>query len=139
MISVSDVITESRTYIGTPYRHQGRSKTGVDCLGLLILVAEGLGISVEETPNYALKVKPDVLISGLLRYSKRTRTREIRPGVLALMEFNPNAGATHTALITDLGMIHSYNKRGRVVEHRLNDVWKSRIVATFRLNGVCYE
>ncbi len=39
--SGSDVVRTARTWLGTPYHHQGRLKgVGVDCAGLLIGVAQ---------------------------------------------------------------------------------------------------
>lgn len=36
-ISYSDVVSEARTYLGTPFTWEGRSEKGLDCLGLVFL------------------------------------------------------------------------------------------------------
>ena len=139
MIEVKELIEALRKYVGTPYKHQGRSiETGVDCLGLVVACANDLGIEVVDEVNYSLKVNPQKLLDGVLGHCCQNFPRTYGVGELALMKFG-KMGATHLAVITDKGIIHSYNRAGEVVEHRLNPVWKSRIVATFKINGVKYE
>ncbi len=53
MTTGAQVVEAAREWMGTPFRHQGRSKAGIDCVGLLILVGEKLGITdYEDKPNY---------------------------------------------------------------------------------------
>ncbi len=41
-----EVVRVARTWLGTPYHHQGRVKgAGVDCAGLSVGVAKELGLS----------------------------------------------------------------------------------------------
>jgi hypothetical protein len=55
-------------------------------------------------------------------------------GDLALFSVRDNP--QHLAIVTDyeggLGMIHAYAPARRVVEHRLDDDWNSRLVKVFR-------
>ena len=139
MITVEKLIETARSYLGVPYRHQGRTRKGVDCLGLVIACANDLKVPIADSTAYSTKVDTENLLNGILAHAQQTEKIVVKPGYLALMQFVKEAGATHTALITERGIIHSYNKRGKVVEHRLNDVWEKRIVATFKLNGVTYE
>ncbi len=39
------LISEARRCIGTKFRHQGRTETGLDCLGLLVIVAKVLELN----------------------------------------------------------------------------------------------
>ena len=48
-----DIVTQARTWIGTPYHHAAAVKgVGSDCTGLLIGVARELGIPVKADFNY---------------------------------------------------------------------------------------
>lgn len=38
------IITAARAQLGTPFRHQGRSAQGVDCVGLLICIGRALDL-----------------------------------------------------------------------------------------------
>lgn len=48
--------------------------------------------------------------------------------VLFMSRVNP----THLGLITDNGMVHSYLKNKKVVEHGLNEMWFRHIKAFYR-------
>jgi len=140
MISVDDLVSTARKHLRVKFRHQGRSpETGVDCVGLLAVVAYELGIEVIDDATYAFRVNPKQLLAGLLRHCTKDKGIVIKPGRIGLMRFDKIHGATHTVLLTDKGILHAYNKRGEVVEHRLNDVWRARLVATFTVDAVTYE
>jgi hypothetical protein len=59
---------------------------------------------------------------------------DARAGDLALFKVRENP--QHLAILTDyecaLGMIHSFAPSRRVVEHRLDDDWKSRLLKVYR-------
>lgn len=140
MITVDALVKALRKYIDTPYKHQGRSiETGVDCLGLIAACANDLGIEILDEVDYSTKVDPDRLLNGIKEHCVQNFPKTFEIGDLALMQFSKLAGPTHLAIITDKGLIHSYNRVGKVVEHRMNSVWKARIVSTFKINGVNYE
>ena len=139
MISIDQLIETARGYLGVPYEHMGRSRRGLDCIGLFVVCAQDLGIPVWDDLTYTLKVNPKHLLAGIEQYVERDRPRPIiEPGRMALMQFSGEAGITHTALITERGILHAYNKRRAVVEHRLNDQWTKRIIRTYKINGVDY-
>lgn len=49
-----DIVRAAKSYVGSPYRHMGRSRVrGLDCAGLPILVLHDLGINSFETHNYS--------------------------------------------------------------------------------------
>jgi hypothetical protein len=61
--------------------------------------------------------------------------RAPEPGDLLLMRFEREPH--HLAFAGDyvhggLSMIHAYGTAGKVVEHRLDDAWRGRIVAVYR-------
>ena len=138
MISIDQLVSQARSYLGVPYRHHGRCRKGLDCIGLFVACAEDLGIQVWDDLTYTLKVNPKHLLAGLGQYTEKDVRPILSPGRMALMQFSGEAGITHTALITDKGLLHAYNKRRSVVEHRINDQWKKRIIRTYRINGVDY-
>lgn len=47
-----DMITEAKKLVGVPFKDKGRDEFGLDCAGLLILVAHRLGLSDYDTLDY---------------------------------------------------------------------------------------
>jgi hypothetical protein len=47
-----DFLKSAREYIGVPFHYQGRSKFGIDCIGLLICAAQDSGIELTDEFNY---------------------------------------------------------------------------------------
>lgn len=48
-----DIVSVANDFVGTRYRHQGRSKVGLDCAGLIIATAKACGISNFDTTSYS--------------------------------------------------------------------------------------
>lgn len=50
----ANIIEAARSEIGTPFRHQGRiAGKCLDCAGLIVLVAELLGVQVTDQKGYS--------------------------------------------------------------------------------------
>lgn len=47
-----EVVAEARSWVGTPYRRRGRTSSGIDCLGLLIVVARAFGVPHIDHTDY---------------------------------------------------------------------------------------
>ena len=135
------IVSQARTWLGTPFHHQARLKgVGCDCLGLVVGVVDELGLkdkhgqSLAGYDEIAYSKEPD----GAYLTQKLTdlleEVQEPQAGDLALFSVRDNP--QHLAIITDyegsLGMIHAYAPARRVVEHRLDDDWNSRLVKVFR-------
>ena len=45
MVTRTDIVAAARGWLGVPWRHQGRSRAGVDCVGLVVVVCRSLGLS----------------------------------------------------------------------------------------------
>lgn len=138
MIFAADVIRCGRAYLGTRYAHQGRSAAGMDCAGLVIRVAHDLGLSRFDTTAYGRIPRGDHLRE--LMDAHCTLVTERQPGTVALMKFE--AEPQHLAFVTDhpqgLGLLHALAANRKVVEHRMDSLWSSRILAVYRLPGVKY-
>lgn len=144
MPTLQDVVSEARVWLNapTPYQHQQRMKgVAVDCVGLVIGVARVLCIfrpdfdvkGYDRTPDgESLKAQCD-------EHLDRVSLPNARPGHLLLLRFAEEP--QHMAIVADyihggLSMIHAYAKEKRVVEHRLADVWRARIVQAYSYRGL---
>lgn len=51
-VTREEVVAEAKKYLGVPFVHQGRSMNGVDCVGLIVCIANGLNIEVQDLEAY---------------------------------------------------------------------------------------
>lgn len=130
----------ARTYLGTKWVHQGRSRKGLDCVGLIRVAFPELNWL--EWNDYGRDP-----VAGLLEQRARQLLGppipidEMRPGDAVLMAF-PRA-IRHCGIVGDhphgLSLIHTYQGvgrfGGRVVEHVLDRRWRDRIRFVHRMGG----
>lgn len=139
-----DVIAAARECIGTPFRHQGRVPgMALDCAGLGIVVAKKVGIVIKDFAGY-----PSLPFDGMLQKMfdeqpnlKRIAKIDAAPGDVLQMRISNDP--QHVALLSYNGyMIHACRTVGRVVEQRIDEVWKAKIVAVYRFvlpGGAAHE
>jgi len=131
----SKIVEVARTWLGVPFRHQGRNRLGVDCGGLLICVGEEAGINVIHPDVYSMSPDPKLIEVALL--SNCDKVSDMLPGDVLWFSF---AGEPrHVGLATDIGVIHSWAKSGKVVEHRLDSQWLSRLKGVYRPKAYLLE
>lgn len=134
-----DIVTAARSAIGVPFKHQGRSLNGVDCIGLLLYVCDQFGVEYSDVHGYPRRPSGGLLeksfdahveSGALVRVSPTQR----QPGDFLMMRFAREP--QHLAIFTGENIIHSYATVGKVCEHLADDVWISRIARVYRLAGV---
>jgi len=143
MTTSEQIIAGARSWIDTPFHHQARLKgVGCDCLGFLIGVASVLdlrdasGMPLAAYDEVAYSKEPDgaYLTQKLMSLLPEIPLAHASAGNIALFKVRENP--QHLAILTNyeggLGMIHSFAPSRRVVEHRLDDEWKSRMIKVFR-------
>ncbi|MBN9071513.1 MAG: C40 family peptidase [Rhizobiales bacterium] len=131
------VLAEARGWIGTPYRHQGRTKgVGCDCLGLVLGVWRALYGSVPETPavygmSGADDGAADALLEGAARHMDRLPAGAERPGDLLVLRWRPGLPARHFGILSaENRFIHAYHGMA-VTDSCLVPQWRRRIAAAF--------
>lgn len=139
-MTADDIIAIARSAIGTPFVHQGRvAGKGLDCVGLPMYVADRLGVEYVDVIGYPrrpeggkLEATFDAHVeSGVL---VRVKISEMQAGDFLMLRFGGQP--QHLAIFTGENIIHSYQQVGKVCEHRLDDVWRRRIVRVYRMAGV---
>ena len=135
MIGPATVIDEARTWLGVPFAHQGRTRRGVDCVGLPIVVGQGLGLVPArfEVANYGRLPSAD-LMRRLMEHC--TRIAAPVPGSLVAIAWTKSAA--HVAICTGDTLIHSYESVGRVIEHGYRGRWVRLTHSAWALPGVIY-
>jgi cell wall-associated NlpC family hydrolase len=136
MTRPADVTEEARSWVGVPFLHQGRSRRGVDCVGLPIVVCQALALIPS---NFGLRAYGRTP-SGELEQRLLEHCQQIeRPVAGSLIVIAWTRLAAHVAICTGDAMIHAYESVGRVVEHGYRGRWTRMTHSAWRLPGVAYE
>jgi cell wall-associated NlpC family hydrolase len=138
-ITSEQVVREARSWVGVRYRNYGRSRDGVDCIGLVLKVGHALGSLTYDTTAYARRPDPVQLLGEADRYLLPLPAAKIAPGHVVALRFEGEP--QHFGIIGDyrpdgFSLIHALALSRRVVEHRLDDLWRGRIVRAYALPGV---
>lgn len=142
------IASEARTWVGTPFAHQGRLKgRAVDCVGLAICVAEDLGIldrdgvPILRTDHTDYGPEPASLLVHQMcikRLIQKSPTAELMAGDVLTLRV-PTVPC-HVAIVTMRDVpyiVHAYSAGPeRCVEHILNESWQRRIIGKFSFPGV---
>ena len=126
-------------YVGTPFLHMGRSARGLDCVGLLWIVARDLGLRFEDSPYYGREPARNNNSFQLADYLGRAFGEPTElppvPNDVVLMKLRPRFAPSHVAMVAPhrygLGLIHSYGEVGRVVYQRLDEKRAAQIVGVY--------
>lgn len=141
----ADVVTEARRWVGTPYRHQARlHAVGVDCGGLVVCVAQALGLPVRDHPPGYRRLPDGHTLRAHIEGQCRRLTQP-EAGAVVLMrwvEHPQHVGLLAPGRVAAWGLIHATAEIGRVVEHDMTEDWEARVVTDergpclYRLPGV---
>lgn len=142
MSTREQVVAAARSWIGTPFMHQGRLKgVGVDCIGLVIGVGRELGMCAPDFDVTGYARDPDG--RSLMRLSHQYMTQipkeAMHLGDVVVVRFGDHP--QHFGVLGDyahggLSIVHAASKRGAVVEQRLMFSPAMQFVAAFRLPDV---
>jgi hypothetical protein len=140
------VLLQARSWVGTKFHHQGRSKKtqtqdgAVDCIGLIVGVAKELGlknrnnelISKYDVTDYSKLGIGNRLINTLEEHFDLVKDIQVSDVLLFSIMGQPQ----HVGIVAEkdnrFTLIHSYQGNNQVVEHDLSDKWKNRIIGIYR-------
>jgi cell wall-associated NlpC family hydrolase len=132
---VTPLVQTARQYLGVPFRHRGRTFAGLDCAGLLWRSYADHGVILPDIRIYGREPHKNGLEAAVVAAFGVALDRAPEPGDILLMRFEREPH--HLGLVGNyahggLSLIHAYGTAGKVVEHRLDDTWRGRIVAVYR-------
>jgi hypothetical protein len=143
-MKASEIVAAARETLQTPYAHQGRvNGLAADCAFVPIYAAARMGMDVQSLfiARYGRHPVPVEMRAAMDEHLHRIPTSDIGLSDVVWIRFEREP--QHLAIVGDyvhggLSLIHAYNGAGlnRVVEHRLDDTWRARIVAAWRYPGV---
>lgn len=145
-ISAPQFISAARALVGVPWRHQGRTRDGVDCIGILALATKNAGLDllglqkafgVVDTANYSRQSKGE-----LLEMTARNAERIAEPiaGSALLFRWPHDRHPQHFGIYTDKkSFIHADARNGRVAEVTFGGVWTRLLHSIWLVPGVIYD
>ncbi len=126
-----EIVKAARSYLGVPYRHQGRSRRGLDCVGLVLNVLNDVGIQIDEKDRRYSTWPVDNRLEMTLE-ELFVPVSSPKVGNLLLFKFF-KLRPYHSGIAGDyphggLSIIHVTASYGKVVEHSMTDKWKRMLV-----------
>ena len=126
------IVDAARSCIGAPFRLQGRdTKTGLDCIGLVLYAGRAAGFSSTADAHYCLTEKPDRL-DGAIVAAQMLPLKFIDIAAGDVLRFLTSGEPLHLGIATGNGVIHADIRFRRVVEHDLDKTWSMRLVKAYR-------
>lgn len=144
MIDRSLIVSVARSMVGTRFVHQGRSLVGMDCGGLLALVAEkthGIDPLVGVPATYSRRGLVGLRLYRLLRsYFNEVPLTSMAPGsivVWAMAQRSPGRPPLpqHLGIITHDAVVHADGQVGRVLESPYGPYWAEKEYAAFEFRA----
>lgn len=141
MIPREKIAREARSWINTPFVHQGRVKgVGVDCAGLVEMVPKRFGLYPDAViAPYLASPNPVEMRKQLLRYLNPIPFSDVLVG--DVLWFRVDRDGQHLGIVVQgspMSMVHAFGRERimRCIEQSVEGFWRQRLVGCFRYRGV---
>jgi len=135
----ADIVAAARAWCGVPFRRDGRNWQGVDCAGLVIVVAWTIGLPAADVRSGRGDPDPREFMAAFGRQMDQVAPLDLaRDGDVVLL-LKPGELVHSAILSTRLGrrhIIHAYARLGCVLEEPLGTAWAASRRAAFAYRGV---
>lgn len=130
----------ARSFLNVPFRHHGRTEKALDCIGHVrqSLIACGRQVTRDVRYYSGEAYKGRLMAEVKAELGEPTATgpkADVQENDVVMLHFNGephHMGIIGRMPYGSLSLIHADSVLGKVVEHRFDDVWRSRIVAVWR-------
>lgn len=138
--TAEQVVREAMSWRGVPYHHTGRSRAGVDCVGLLWVVGEALGLRMHDFRAYDPSPNPAVLLREIGIGMDEVRDRsQIVPGHALMFRVSAHGPPQHFGvLVSKTTMVHAMSSVHKVVEVSIGRLWSRLMCGAWSFRGVTY-
>lgn len=136
MPTKEDIVTQARSWLGTRWVHQGRTRTGIDCVGLVVCTLTELEIPVDDRTDYRRSPKPDEFLGLIRRQTSPVSIPE--PGDMAV--FRQDMFPCHVGIFAmkndTMTIIHAYANAGKVIEEPFANEWPQLLIESRSFGGI---
>lgn len=124
-IKVEKLLTTARSYLGTPYKPGGITRTGVDCSGFVMVSFREIGVTLPRTSREQSE------------FGEVIHRHELRPGDLIFFATGKTGTVGHSGLVLErnqqtIRFIHAANTGVRIDELS-SDYWNQRYLKARRV------
>jgi len=138
-IKRSQIVQTAKSYLGVPWTHQGRSRAGVDCVGLVVAVAGDLGILPPDLVIPPYRTRPDAsLLSYFDTHMTPVSLRAIKDGTVVIFAYG--GSPYHAGIVVNVNssaIVHAYAAHRKVVPDHLEASTKGRtLIRAYDYPGV---
>lgn len=137
MTALQDKFVEAaRGWVDVPYKHLGRDRYGIDCVGVLIKSAHETGFSTYDTKNYSRQPSPREFLRELKGHLDRIQKRDAGHGDVVV--FQEPSHPCHVGILDvekdgTVYVIHAYAPARKVVREAMTQDRWSRALMAFRI------
>lgn len=138
MIQPQQVIDQAREWLGVRFLHQGRSRSGADCLGFIAALMAELGsyTLLDHLPRNYGRMPQRLLPDGL---EDLTYQIPLQPAAVCTIQFPKAQFPSHAGIFTGESFIHCYEAQKKIVEHGYRGPWVARTKTIWALPLVIYQ
>lgn len=132
-----EIVQAARSYIDTPFLHQGRSRLGIDCAGLLTCVAYDLKMKDVRVSDYGRLPDPERAREIIESHMDPVKFADLLPG--DVLSFAIVQDVQHYGLVVSMDpirFVHAYQTVGKVIEQSLFGPWLRRLRRCYRFRGL---
>lgn len=134
------IIESARAYLDVKWRHQGRSRHGVDCAGLVLLVGKAHGYLPQDLDviGYARRPNKFTFLEPFRKNMDEKPLDQAKTGDVLIFADGPYP--CHTGFQTEkygeVYFLHAYAGLRRVLEQPLDDMWRGKLTHCFEYRGL---
>lgn len=141
LITRAEIVSEARSWIGTPYHHQASRKgVATDCLGLIrglyrtLYGAEPVNLPAY-SPDWGEASGEETLLDAARQTLLPSDVRHVGPGSVIVFRMRRGAVAKHAGIATSrTAFVHAAERVG-TVEVPISAWWRRRIAGVFTFPG----
>lgn len=141
MITADELVDAARELKGIPWRHMGRTRLGLDCIGMVIFAMRTRRLDLPQLAGvrdrpYSRRVGPELLE---IVQSSLAPSPARMAGTFALFKFYGEKHPRHVGILTgESTLIHCNSRYGGVMEHGLRAHWARWLHSVWLLPGISY-